>query len=153
MFMPTTRPVASTSGPPESPGSRPTSVWIRPVQALAATLAVARGDRLPDRTHLAGRAGLVDAVAAAVAVRRDGGADLRRRAADRRRRDARGVRQLQQRDVRPRRCSRARVAVYVRPLPTFLTRSVVAPLITWLFVSTRPEGSITIPVPAAALPW
>jgi hypothetical protein len=30
---------------------------------------------------------------------------------------------------------------------------VVAPAITWLFVSTSPDGVRSIPVPAAAPPW
>ena len=44
-------------------------------------------------------------------------------------------------------------ALYVSPVVTMVTVTLVAPSITWLFVSTSPEAVSTMPVPAAALPW
>ena len=41
----------------------------------------------------------------------------------------------------------------MRPLPTSVARIVVAPRITWLFVTTSPSEVSTIPVPAAEAPW
>src|SRR5579862_6424154 len=45
------------------------------------------------------------------------------------------------------------VAEYVLPLPMSVTETVVAPLITWLFVSTSPFEVSTIPVPSPAVLW
>src|SRR5271168_3752692 len=44
-------------------------------------------------------------------------------------------------------------AEYALPLAMSLTLMAVAPLITWLLVSTSPEEVSTIPVPAASSLW
>ena len=41
------------------------------------------------------------------------------------------------------------IAVYLWWVETLTTLKLVAPLITWLFVSTSPEREMIIPVPAA----
>ena len=150
--MPMTSPFESTSGPPESPGWMPAFVSSSPVSRseLLPSLAVIDLPRpviVPVAAIGAPPAppALPSAVTASPSCTFDESPRLTVWSPD-----------------APFSCSTATsaarsypttVAEYLRPVEGSVTRIVVAPRITWLFVSTSPDELSTMPVPAAAAFW
>ncbi len=150
--MPITWPLASTSGPPESPGWMPAFVWIRPVSCSVVPADVVGGGHRPveagdrparARGRTARTAGVPDPDDRVALV------ELRR-VAELGGREPRGALELQDCEVVTSGRNRPRLRCRSCPLPTSVAVICVAPSITWLFVITIPFALTTTPVPAPA---
>src|SRR6476469_3845298 len=139
---PTTLPPASTTAPPESPGTMAASSWISPLSRWgepslsSCTVICWSSARTVPGTAL-GVPPTPPALPTATTSSPTFTVDEEPSGAT----------------VRPDApFSRRTVASYVCPLPTSVARTEVAPATTWWLVSTRPSADSTIPVPAPCAP-
>ena len=150
--MPTTRPDALASGPPESPGWMPASTWMRPSRV---SLEPSVSDATMRWSSAVTRPGAIDgAPPFPPALPSPTTASPTERSA------ARPIGAV----VSPETpwilmSATSAVTLYPRtfaecmlPLAEFSTRSCAVSAITWLLVSTSPSEEMTTPVPAAAPP-